>query len=764
MPIPHMAFQYGMLMQLSIKLLVVLALAATNAVATRRASTGEGGEENETAIARTGCKAKCGNVTIPYPFGIGAGCYFGPRFEITCEDRSTEPRLMKSRMLVSHISLEEGELQTMQLVNRVCFDSKGNPNDTEDQSKGGLSVIPPYTISGAKNMLVAVGCDTYVRLVGGRDDQNYTTGCFSQCQNNISSNAIDKNDPCSGMGCCETKIPPLMHNLSLTVLSFRQHEPVWDFNPCGYAFVVGKGNFTFSNTSFQQLHNTTRLPIVLDWKIGDGSCENAKKNNNYACKGNSDCHNTNSSGYICRCKDGYKGNPYLEDSCQDIDECALNATLCEHGKCINKDGNYTCECDSGYQIVDNIKCIKVPNAKRLKISLGVSLSFSVLVVAILWKYRNSKKKKEEYLRRKYFKENGGERLKEKLGDKARIFTESEIKEATNNYAKRNEIGSGRHGIVYRGVLDRKDVAIKKSRDSVPIDDQNQSTDTAPTSQNQNTAAQTDQKETTPQDQFVNEMTVLYKINHNNVVRFVGCCLETKPPILVYKFIRNGSLHTHIHGKEGEKPPPPLPLATRLNIAAETAGALAYLHHDGSNKIIHGDVKTANILLDENLTPKLSDFGASRLLVPEDENQKSTLVHDSDGYVDPEYLDSKSKKPLTEKSDVYSFGVVLAELLTGRKAEENLAKDFLDDKIVVGHLDEEIVRKVADLAKRCLKPRGEERPFMKQVAPELQLLVLTMAVHQSGGGEAKDTGISVESSASAVDITTRTSAECESNMK
>ncbi|XP_016648592.1 PREDICTED: wall-associated receptor kinase 2-like [Prunus mume] len=734
MPIPHMAFQYGMLMQLSIKLLVVL-------VATTRASAGGAGEENETAIALPDCKPKCGNVTIPYPFGIGARCYFGPRFEITCEDRSTEPRLMKSRMLVSNISLEEGELQTMQLVNRVCFDSQGDQTGTEDQSVGGLTVIPPYTISGAKNMLVAVGCDTYVRLVGSRDDQNYTTGCFSQCQNNISSNAIDKNDPCSGMGCCETKIPPLMHNLSLTVLSFRQHEPVWDFNPCSYAFVVGRGNFTFSNTSFQQLRNTTRLPLVLDWKIGDESCENAKKSNNYACKGNSDCHNTTSSGYICRCKDGYKGNPYLEDSCQDIDECALNATLCENGKCINKVGNYTCECNSGYHNLDDITCIKAPNTKPLKISLGVSLSFSVLVVAILWKYRKSRKKKEEYLRRKYFEENGGERLKEKLGDKARIFTESEIKEATNNYAVRNEIGRGTHGIVYRGVLDRKDVAIRKSRVSAPTDHQNQS-NSAPTDQNQNTEAPTDQKEITPQEQFVNEMTVLYQINHNNVVRFVGCCLETKPPILVYKFIRNGSLHTRIHGKEGEKPPPPLPLATRLNIAAETAGALAYLHHDGSNKIIHGDVKTANILLDENLTPKLSDFGASRLLVPEDENQKSTLVHDSDGYVDPEYLDSKSKKPLTEKSDVYSFGVVLAELLTGRKAEENLAKDFvdsvekdtlgqiLDGKIVEEHLDEE-VRKAADLAKRCLKSSGEERPFMRQVAPELQLLVLTMALRPSG---------------------------------
>ncbi|VVA37017.1 PREDICTED: wall-associated [Prunus dulcis] len=714
-------------------LLAVLVPAATSVVATTRASARQGGEENETAMALPGCKPKCGNVTIPYPFGIGdSHCFFGPRFQITCNDGSTEPRLMESRMIVTNIYLEEGELQTEQLVNRVCFDSLGNPKDKEDQSKGGLSVIPPYTISGAKNMLVAVGCDTYVNFVGSRDDQNYTTGCLSKCQHDISSNAIDKNDSCSGMGCCETKIPPLLHNLSLTVSSFSQHEPVWDFNPCGYAFVVRRGNFTFSNTSFQQLRNTTRLPLVLDWKIGDESCENATKNNKtYACKGNSTCHDK-TSGYICKCLAGYQGNPYFEDSCQDINECDdLNS--CTNGQCINIPGNYTCSCDSGYHNLDNITCIEVPNAKRWKILLGVSLSFSVLVVAILWKYRKSRKKREENLRRIYFKENGGELLKEKLGNKARIFTESEIQEATNNYAERNELGRGRYGIVYRGILDKQEVAIKRPK----IDDQKQITPPID-DQKQITPPIDDQEQITHKNQFAEEMTVLYQINHNNVVRFVGCCLTTKTPILVYEFISKGSLYKSIHVKEGEKPL--LSLEKRLKIAAGTAGALAYFHHDTFMPIIHGDVKTANILLDENFTAKVSDFGASRL-APKDENQKSTLVQGTVGYVDPEYLQSNT---LTEKSDVYSFGVVLAELLTSRKAEENLANDFvasveggklgqiLDEKIVEG-LDEEIVRKAADLAKRCLKSRGEERPSTSEVAAELKLLVLTMPQHPSGGG-------------------------------
>ncbi|CAL2252424.1 unnamed protein product [Prunus armeniaca] len=705
MPIPHMAFQYGMLMQLSIKLLVVLVLAATNSVATTRESAGGAGEENETAIALPGCKPKCGNVTIPYPFGIGADCYFGPRFEITCEDRSG-PRLMKSRILVSNISLEEGELLTMQLVNRVCFDSQGDQTGTEDQSVSGLGVIPPYTVSGAKNMLVAVGCDTYVRLVGGRDDQNYTTGCISVCLNNISSNTIDKNDPCSGMGCCETKIPPLMHNLSLTVSSFRQHQRVWDFNPCSYAFVVQRGNFTFSNTSFQQLRNTTRFPLVLDWQIGDKSCRNA-------CKGiNSICQAKPSSGYICLCKPGYKGNPYLEDSCRDINECALSSTLCEHGKCANKVGNYTCVCDSGYKNQDAITCIKAPSAKKyLKISLSACLSFLVLLVGIFWTFRNMREKKFRSIRKKYFEDNGGLLFREKLASipyAARTFTEEQLKEATRTYHVTRKVGEGGHGIVYKGILNEQLVAIKKPKPSPP------NTETEPSSQ---------------------EMIVLSQINHKNVVRLVGCCLETRTPTLVYEFIAKGTLYEHIHEKQT-----PLSLELRLQIASEAADALAYLHHSTSTSIIHGDVKTASILLHENFTAKVTNFGASRL-VPKDEDPLLSLCQ--------------------RTSDVYSFGVVLAELLTSRKPvssekleeESNLAKflaEILDQEMVEGHF--ETAKLAADLAIRCLRVKGEERPSMKEVAAELEGLVRTMEQHPSGGEanitpSLKDTGNLVGASAS-----------------
>lgn len=340
--------------------------------------------------------------------------------------------------------------------------------------------------------------------------------------------------------------------------------------------------------------------------------------------------------------------------------------------------------------------------------------FLLISMSISWACWLYNKRKLIRLRQKFFEQNGGSLLcrlssaSHSAGtmDIIKIFTAEELRKATNNYHASNIVGKGGQGMVYKGTLpDKRVVAIKKA---INVDGEQVS-------------------------QFINEIVILYKMNHRNVVRLLGCCLETEAPLLVYEFIPNGTLFDHIHHKDRVSS---LSFDSRLRIAGESAGALAFLHSASSMPIIHRDVKSANILLDDSFISKISDFGASRI-VPLDGVQVTTLVQGTLGYLDPEYFHTGQ---LSEKSDVYSFGVVLVELLTGAEPicsaraqeermlsvyfisalKENRLFQVLADQVVKeGDLDRLVA--VAELARRCLKVKGEDRPTMRQVAAELDRL-------------------------------------------
>ncbi|KAK3004881.1 hypothetical protein RJ639_018300, partial [Escallonia herrerae] len=352
---------------------------------------------------------------------------------------------------------------------------------------------------------------------------------------------------------------------------------------------------------------------------------------------------------------------------------------------------------------------------------GTSMSLLVLLIGSSWIYRMSMNRKLNKERQKFFNLNGGlyllQLLSQQRGDveKTRIFTAKDLKKATNNYNETTVLGHGAHGTVYNGVLpDKKEVAIKKPNIS-------------------------DQKQVR---EFINELVILSQINHDNVVKLLGCCLETKFPILVYEFIINGTLYDHIHERRGSS----LLWESRLKIAVEAAQAVTYLH---SLDIVHRDIKTTNILLENNYTAKVADFGASRL-IPTDKPHVTTLGG-TVGYIDPEYFRSNQ---LTKKSDVYSFGVVLAELLTGEEVissertteDRNLAGYFVSwtnddrlprvvDKRLSKDIKIETFEKFAKLVKVCLNLKGEDRPTMEQVEIELKSLMSTIEKHPSEDAEA-----------------------------
>ncbi|VAH37829.1 unnamed protein product [Triticum turgidum subsp. durum] len=280
----------------------------------------------------------------------------------------------------------------------------------------------------------------------------------------------------------------------------------------------------------------------------------------------------------------------------------------------------------------------------------------------------------------------------------KCFTEDEIKRFTDNY--KTLLGRGAFGEVYQGVLEDKSmIAVKRFIYNV-------------------------------RESFAKELIVHREINHKNVVRLIGYCVDESALMVVTEYIPKGNLSNILHQDSM-----PITLDTRLRIAIECAKALDYMHSQMYTQIIHGDIKPANILLDDGLGAKISDFGISRLI--NTENTLYTLnVIGSIGYMDPLFAQSGR---LTAKSDVYSFGVVLLELITRKKArtedgEIGLVESFsqslsegirrvreMFDSEIATSSDMKTIEEIAKLAGKCLKMELTKRPHMLEVAERLRKL-------------------------------------------
>ncbi|KAM1132621.1 hypothetical protein ACFX19_047691 [Malus domestica] len=287
-----------------------------------------------------------------------------------------------------------------------------------------------------------------------------------------------------------------------------------------------------------------------------------------------------------------------------------------------------------------------------------------------------------------------------------VFTYTELEEATENFNPAKELGDGGFGTVYYGKLhDGRVVAVKRLYEN----------------------------NFKRVEQFMNEVEILTRLEHRNLVKLYGCTSKrSRELLLVYEYIPNGTVADHLHGKRVESGFLSWPV--RLSIAIDTADALAYLHR---NDVIHRDVKSNNILLDDDFCVKVADFGLSRLF-PNDATHVSTAPQGTPGYVDPEYYQCYQ---LTDKSDVYSFGVVLIELLSSLQAVDtnrhrldinlaNLAVNKIQNHLVnelvdplLGFETNVSVRRmttaVAELAFRCLQQEKDMRPTMDEVLKGLK---------------------------------------------
>ncbi|XP_008229261.1 PREDICTED: LEAF RUST 10 DISEASE-RESISTANCE LOCUS RECEPTOR-LIKE PROTEIN KINASE-like 1.4 isoform X3 [Prunus mume] len=425
----------------------------------------------------------------------------------------------------------------------------------------------------------------------------------------------------------------------------------------------------------------------------------------------------------------------------EIDNVECNSCVESGGKCgVNATGGFSCFClDQAYAAVCNATAPGAQGKKKeiaIGLAVGGAILFGIFIGFYIYSFIQRKKKKLAALAQSkeiptpltsksvatpstnlsqsqsipsypsFTSKSDYDKGSTYFG--VQVFSYTELEEATENFNPAKELGDGGFGTVYYGKLqDGRVVAVKRLYEN----------------------------NFKRVEQFMNEVEILTRLEHRNLVKLYGCTSRrSRELLLVYEYIPNGTVADHLHGKRVESGFLSWPV--RLSIAIETADALAFLHR---NDVIHRDVKTNNILIDNDFCVKVADFGLSRLF-PNDVTHVSTAPQGTPGYVDPEYYQCYQ---LTDKSDVYSFGVVLIELISSLQAVDtnrhrhdinlaNMAINKIQNHLVnelvdpllefeTNHVVRGMATAVAELAFRCLQQERDMRPTMDEVLDGLRAI-------------------------------------------
>ncbi|KAL2907044.1 Wall-associated receptor kinase 2 [Bienertia sinuspersici] len=280
--------------------------------------------------AKPGCPTTCGNITVPFPFGIihdGYSCSLSKWYSINCNTSFNPPKPFwgPKNHEIMEIS-ETGQIRIKNTVARKCY---GESNITDTLVSASIQLKPsiidneaiPFAFSDTANKFIVTGCDD-IGVIAEPDSTLAVSACITLCSNEKSLRKY--NGSCSGIGCCQTTIPKGLTMVDYLLGSARNHRIVMEFNQCGYVFLGDHEKFTFNvdDLSDPSFVNRTRddVPVVVEWVVGvDESCAQAQRNpSTYACQNNATCSDFDiglRGGYRCHCLDGYEGNPYLSPGC-----------------------------------------------------------------------------------------------------------------------------------------------------------------------------------------------------------------------------------------------------------------------------------------------------------------------------------------------------------------------------------------------------------------------------------------------------------------
>ncbi|VAI21184.1 unnamed protein product [Triticum turgidum subsp. durum] len=766
---------------MTISLLEIVSIAVTAAAL---ATGGAASPPAPAPMEMPGCHTICGNISVPYPFGMGPASAGGDILQ------------------VDHFSLRESSVLVERTPGDVKIDGDGNGSIfSGGPDHGTYSIMLSDDWGGEGNELILLGCDVRVTLKHG----NATlSACSTLCGDDqphqpmwYVPSRLETSTVCAGVGCCQAPIvsaAAVVGNVRVQLEWFGRNRSADEERMPTRVFVADHGWFEKKQVSEPLLlrkpsaRGTTGIPVdgVPVWPSWEVDTNISSSHGH----GHVVCDEGTRGGYTCRCESNYEGNPYIPDGCQETEGSTCERTCGDvdipypfgigPSHCYRPGFNLTCDYPSGKPprlLLDSYGVFQIQEIFLPNTTLHVTSSVVAIEAAsnnnFGFDFNNYFTSRGDVL---YSLSTRNELILSGCNVQATLLghdSDASIISGCTSFCSEGDVGAGRvpfasnkncysmgccqarisepvegglPGLLTLEYTDPNNFQANMSRPSYALIAKEGWFDNRLVSDQQMQALQNKLK-------FAPEVAIdICKSKHSryipagmnkryycqcregyhdNPYKTHGCkgdIISSKVPMLVYDFISNGTLYEHLH-VEG---PRLLSWGHRLRIAIQTSKSLAYLHSATAIPIIHRDVKSANILLDDTLTAKVADFGASRY-IPMEKSGLETRAQGTRGYWDPMYFYTGR---LTEKSDVYSFGVVLVELLTRQKPFSYLSSN--DESLVVHFvtlfvegnllhiLDPQVieeggkeVEEVAAIAVACVKLSEEDRPTMRQVELTLE---------------------------------------------